>query len=81
MRQLINATTLYSPLLTGSQNFTSQGGETFSFSINATGQFVTQGNITARIIQPDVLLPNGVVHIVDNVFLNTNTDGNAAASA
>lgn len=79
--QFINGTTLYSPLLTGSQNYTSQAGETFSFSINATGQYVTQENITALIVQPDVLLPNGVIHIIDRVFLNTDSDPSAAASA
>ena len=79
--QLINGTTLYSPLLTGSQNYTSQGGSNFSFSINATGQYVTQENITVLIIQPNVILPNGVVHIIDGVLLNTEGDPSAAASA
>ena len=79
--QLINATTLYSPLLTGSQNFTSQAGQAFSFSLNETGHFVTQGNTTARIVQPDVLLPNGVVHIIDTVLLNADADASAAATA
>ena len=79
--QFINGTTLYSPFLTGTENFTSQGGEPFTFSINGTGQFVTLGNITARIIQPDVLLPNGVAHIISDVFLDTDFNGTAAASA
>ncbi|EKM60330.1 uncharacterized protein PHACADRAFT_246191 [Phanerochaete carnosa HHB-10118-sp] len=77
----INGTTLYSPLLTGSQNYTSAGGETFSFKINGTGQYVTLGNTTATIVQPDVLLPNGVIHIIDRVLLDTDSDASAASSA
>lgn len=78
---IINGTTLYSPLLAGSQNYTSASGEPLSFSINATGQYVTSGNITARIVQPDVLLPNGVVHIIDTVLFNTESNAGAASSA
>ncbi|KAJ3548367.1 hypothetical protein NM688_g5308 [Phlebia brevispora] len=77
----INGTTLYSPLLTGTQNYTSQGGENFTFSINGTGQWVTQGNITALILQSDILLKNGVVHIIDDVFFDLNNNGTAADEA
>ncbi|KAI0638779.1 hypothetical protein C8Q77DRAFT_1151809 [Trametes polyzona] len=77
---LINGTTVYSPELPG-QNFTSAAGEPLSFVLNATGHFVTSGNITAQIIQPDVLLPNGVIHVIDRVLLNTETDSGAASSA
>lgn len=78
---MINGTTVYSPFLTGSQSYVSQAGQTFTFSINETGQYVTQGNVTARIVQPDVLLENGVIHVIDRVLLDTNADGAAAASA
>ncbi|KAL4243904.1 hypothetical protein ABKN59_011145 [Abortiporus biennis] len=77
---LINGTTIYSPELIGN-SFTSTGGETFSFAINSSGTFVTSGNTTAMIVQPDVLLPNGVVHIIDTVLLNTASDPPAASSA
>lgn len=80
LNHLINGTTVYSPLLAG-QNFTSAAGETLSFTINATGQYVHSGNSTARILQPDVLLPNGVVHIIEDVLLNTEADSSAASSA
>jgi len=80
LNHLINGTTVYSPLL-ADQNFTSAAGETLSSTINATGQYITVGNSTARIIQPDVLLPNGVLHIIDDVLLDTQSDASAASSA
>ncbi|KAH9947395.1 FAS1 domain-containing protein [Amylocystis lapponica] len=80
LNHMINGTSVYSPQLVG-QNFTSAAGEALTFSINSTGQYVTSGNVTALIIQPDVLLSNGVVHIIDQVFLNTQSDTGAASSA
>ncbi|OCH85619.1 FAS1 domain-containing protein [Obba rivulosa] len=77
---LINDTTVYSPQLVG-QNFTSAGGEPLTFSINATGQYVTSGNTTALITQPDVLLSNGVLHVIDRVLINTGFNSGAASSA
>ncbi|KAI0820619.1 FAS1 domain-containing protein [Trametes gibbosa] len=77
---LINGTTVYSPLLSGA-NFTSAAGEPLSFILNATGHYVSSGNVTAQIVQPDVLLPNGVLHVIDRVLLNTQTDAGAASSA
>ncbi|KAI8983181.1 FAS1 domain-containing protein [Trametes punicea] len=77
---LINGTTVYSPLL-ASQNYTSAAGEPLTFVLNGTGHYVTSGNITAQIVQPDVLLPNGVIHVIDRVLINTETDSSAASSA
>ncbi|KAI0770928.1 FAS1 domain-containing protein [Trametes elegans] len=77
---LINGTTVYSPELVG-QNFTSAAGEPLSFVLNATGHYVTSGNVTAHVIQPDVLLPNGVIHVIDRVLVNTESDTGAASSA
>jgi len=59
---IINGSIVYSTDLT-SRNYTSQGGEPFMFSSNATGVFVTSGMTTARIIQSDTVLQNGVVHV------------------
>ena len=78
--QIINGSTVYSPLLS-SQNYTSAAGEPLSFVFNATGHFVTSGNATAQIIQPDVLLPNGVIHVIDRVLVNTDSNPAAASSA
>ena len=67
--QLINGTTLYSPLLAGSQNYTSTAGESLSFSLNGTGQYVTLGNTTARLLKTDMLTNSGVVHVVDTLLM------------
>lgn len=82
IRQLLNGTTIYSSDLPG-QNLTTAGGESLLFTVNGTGQYVTDSatNKTARIIQPDVLLANGVLHVIDRVFLDTDTDPSAASAA
>ncbi len=59
---IINGSVVYSPDLTV-RNYTSQGGEPFTFTSNATGAFVTSGTKTARIIQSDIIIENGVVHV------------------
>ena len=71
---------MYSPELVG-QNYTSAAGQTFSFTINSTGQYVTMGSVTARIIQPDVLLSNGVAHVIDQVLVDSQENAEAASSA
>ena len=78
--KIINGTSVYSPELVG-QSYTSAAGQTFSFSINSTGQYVKMGSVTARIIQPDVLLSNGVAHVIDQVLLDTEENTEAASSA
>jgi len=77
----INGSTIYSPLLAGNQSYVTANGQTLTFTSNATGQYVTSQNTTARIVQPDVLLPNGVVHIVDRFLLNTEYNEDAKNSA
>jgi uncharacterized surface protein with fasciclin (FAS1) repeats len=77
----INGSTIYSPLLAGNQSYVTANGQTLTFSSNATGQYVTSQNTTARIVQPDVLLPNGVVHIVDSFLINTEYNEEAKNSA
>lgn len=78
--QVINGTSVYSPELVG-QEYTSAAGQKFSFSTNSTGQYVKLGSVTARIIQPDVILSNGVAHVIDQVLLDTDEDASAASSA
>lgn len=77
---IINGTTVYSPSFDGS-TYVSAGGEDFHFTSNSSGKFVTSGNTTAQIVQPDVLTKNGVIHIIDQVLLNTDINQNAANSA
>ncbi|PFH48165.1 hypothetical protein AMATHDRAFT_66112 [Amanita thiersii Skay4041] len=87
---VINGTTVYSPeLFNTSASYTSAAGEPFTFFSNSSGNFVTvdsnsqQGGAgsTARIIQPDVLVSNGVLHVIDRVLLDAAANEQAASSA
>jgi len=77
---IINGTSVYSSQF-GDGTHTSASGEKFSFTTNGTGTYVTSGGSTARVITSDILVQNGVVHSIDAVLLNTNTDPSAASSA
>ena len=77
---IINGTTVYSPSLIDGTHV-SAAGEDLHFSSNSTGTFVTSGNTTARIVQPDVLVKNGVFHIIDRVLFNADVNQDAANSA
>lgn len=59
---VINGSVVYSTGL-GSGNYTSAGGSPFMFTTNATGSYVMSANSTARIIQSDIIIQNGVVHV------------------
>ena len=59
---VINGSVVYSTEL-AQRNYTSQGGEPFVITSNATGAYVTSGMTTAKIIQSDIILENGVVHV------------------
>ena len=78
--QIINGTTVYSPSFVNS-SYVSAAGENIHLTSNSTGEFVTSGNTTARIVQPDVLTENGVIHIIDRVLINSDVDQNAANNA
>ncbi|QRW04302.1 homoaconitate hydratase [Ceratobasidium sp. AG-Ba] len=77
---VINGTSVYSTGL-ASQSFASAGGQGFSFSSNSSGTYVTSGSSSARIIRADIPVKNGVVHLIDNVLANTQSNPEAAASA
>lgn len=77
---IINGTTVYSPSFVNS-TYVSGAGENLRLTTNSTGSFVTSGNSTARIVQPDVLTKNGVIHIIDRVLINSQVDQNAANNA
>jgi hypothetical protein len=59
----------------------SAGGQPLTFTVNTTGVFVTSGSSTAKVVQPNVLTSNGVVHLIDTVLLNTANNPAAASSA
>lgn len=88
---LINDTTVYSPILLNSSiTQISASGEPFTFVSNSSGNFLTVGfpsiigpnfnsSATARIVQSDVLVSNGVVHIIDRPLILTANDPEAAS--
>ncbi|KAG8875422.1 hypothetical protein FRB97_005093 [Tulasnella sp. 331] len=77
---VINGTTIYSTQL-GAISAVSIAGEPFTFASNSSGTFVTSGSTTASVLVADIVLSNGVMHIIDTVFLNTNANAAAAAAA
>ncbi|KAF9220365.1 Fasciclin-domain-containing protein [Gyrodon lividus] len=79
---IINGTSVYSPEINANSSLLSAGGQQYTFSNNATGRFVSVGGSNAvQIVQTDVLAANGVIHIINGVLINTNTDPAAASSA
>ncbi|KAJ3494511.1 hypothetical protein NLJ89_g10790 [Agrocybe chaxingu] len=79
----INGTTLYGPNLAATtDSVISAAGEPFQFSTNDTGTYVNVGNSSiAKIVRPDVLLNNGVAHVIDSVLTYTGGNPDAASSA
>ena len=81
--QIINGTSVYSPSFfnTSRTTYTSSAGQTLTFTTNSTGTYVQSGNSQARIVQTDVLVNNGVLHVIDGVLVNSQSDPGAASSA
>jgi len=78
---IVNGTTLYSSNLLSSSNLTSASGETITTMANSTGLYVMSANSTAMVVQSDILIENGVVHLIDGVLLNAMSNPSAAMSA
>ncbi|TKY90247.1 hypothetical protein EX895_000245 [Sporisorium graminicola] len=81
LNHVLNGTVVYSTSLASTPSAISAAGNELRFTANATGAFVTSGNVTARIVQSDYIAKNGVVHVIDRVLLNTTENTQAAASA
>ncbi|KDQ17510.1 hypothetical protein BOTBODRAFT_185671 [Botryobasidium botryosum FD-172 SS1] len=77
---IINGTSVYSTSLGTAGSYVSASGEPFSFSKNTSGTYVTSGNTSARILQSDVIAQNGVVHVIDALLFNNQSDPGAASS-
>ncbi|EGN94291.1 hypothetical protein SERLA73DRAFT_188091 [Serpula lacrymans var. lacrymans S7.3] len=79
---VINGTSVYSPLISSSTNYTSAGGEPLMFTTNSSGTYVSSGgSSTARIVRSDILAENGVVHVLDGVLADVQSNPSAASSA
>ncbi|KIJ63995.1 hypothetical protein HYDPIDRAFT_133294 [Hydnomerulius pinastri MD-312] len=82
VNHIINGTSVYSPEIRANQSLVSAGGEQYSFTNNATGLFVSSGGSSpVQIVQSDVLVSNGVIHIVNGVLVDTSANPGAASSA
>jgi len=77
---IINGTTVYSSSFVN-VTYISAAGQYLHFNTNSSGKFVTSGDTTARITQPDVLTKNGVFHIIDRVLVNTQVNDGVASDA
>ncbi|KAK1923101.1 hypothetical protein DB88DRAFT_473734 [Papiliotrema laurentii] len=77
---VVNGTVAYSTSI-GTTNLTSAAGEPFTFTTNSSGTYVHSGNATAKITATDIIINNGVVHLIDNVLVNTNSNQTAANNA
>ncbi|KAG8804300.1 hypothetical protein FRB91_011383 [Serendipita sp. 411] len=83
LNHLINGTAVYSTQITENSNLnlTSAGGSPTTFVSNSSGVFVTSGSSTAKIVKANVLTSNGVIHLIDRVLLNTDSNPGQASSA
>ncbi|KIM36308.1 hypothetical protein M413DRAFT_13992 [Hebeloma cylindrosporum] len=78
----INGTTLYSTQIANQSNVTTAAGEPIQFLSNSSGLFLEGANGTsAQVVRPDVLLDNGVAHIIDRVLIVEDSNPSAASSA
>lgn len=85
----INGSTVYSTELESmgmNGGLVSASGELFVFTRNASGLFVGSGqnaneSSTAMIVTTDILTQNGVLHVIDRVLVDTQSDPSAASSA
>jgi uncharacterized surface protein with fasciclin (FAS1) repeats len=81
LNHVINGTAVYSTGVSDGATAISAGGEQLKFAVNSSGAFVTSGNSTAKIVQTNILTSNGVIHLIDSVLLNTQSNPEAATSA
>ncbi|PWY96988.1 FAS1 domain-containing protein [Testicularia cyperi] len=81
LNHVVNGTVVYSTALGDTPRATSASGNELMFMSNSSGAYVQSGNITAKILMTDYVAKNGVIHIIDNVLVNTTSNPQAAGSA
>ncbi|KDR73238.1 hypothetical protein GALMADRAFT_228341 [Galerina marginata CBS 339.88] len=79
----LNSTVLYSTLIANNSRVTTAGGEPLQFRQDSSGGIVIidAKGTSARIVQSDVLLENGVAHVIDRVLFVEDVDPSAASQA
>ncbi|KAG9311235.1 FAS1 domain-containing protein [Chiua virens] len=78
----INATSYYSTEISNQTTFVSAAGQNYSFFANSTGEFVSVGGSNeVRVLKKNVLMSNGVIHIVSGVMFDTNANPALASTA
>jgi hypothetical protein len=90
LNHLLNGTVIYSSQFPASEednkvgsskvtNVTTAGGNLLTFAYGKDGKVeITCGNVTAKIVQADNLLSNGVAHYIDAVIVNPTFNATAA---
>ncbi|EIW75759.1 FAS1 domain-containing protein [Coniophora puteana RWD-64-598 SS2] len=84
---IVNGSALYSTLITpnasgGYLEFTTASGEPMHLASNSSGLYVqVNSSPPARVVRTDLLARNGVVHVIDNVLVDTTSDVSKASSA
>ncbi|KII83938.1 hypothetical protein PLICRDRAFT_147639 [Plicaturopsis crispa FD-325 SS-3] len=78
---VINGTSAYSPILMQGHNYTTAAGEPLTTTFNSSGAYVMSGTAMAKIVRTDILASNGVVHVIDAVLADLESNAGAASSA
>jgi uncharacterized surface protein with fasciclin (FAS1) repeats len=68
LNHIINGTVTYSPQMDNGMKLTTAGGGTLTITTNSSGIYVTAAKSTARIITSNILVSNGVIHLIDTVL-------------
>lgn len=81
---VLNGTLAYSPWIQTNRtkwNQTSASGQPLKFRVAGNDTYVSSGDTEAKIIKADLLTSNGVIHIIDRVLINSQSNTTAAAAA
>ncbi|KAG0143879.1 hypothetical protein CROQUDRAFT_65692 [Cronartium quercuum f. sp. fusiforme G11] len=73
LNHLVNSTVLYSTVIANVTNATSAGGALLTFASSSGSETITLGSKTLKIVQSDILIKNGVIHLVDGLFDASNS--------
>lgn len=67
-KHMINGSVVYSNDFASGNPVVSAGGEALKFTFDVSGTYVSSGNSSARIVQSDIIISNGVLHLIDTVL-------------